>query len=84
MKDYYHKASATFLKISNDCLDEGKHDESIGYLEKGIDCNRKGYQNQPNHDLAHLLNRLAMAYHRKGDYEVSRAFQEESVDIIGK
>lgn len=84
MQDYYHKASSTYLTISEGCIAEGKTEESIGYLEKGIDANRKGHQNQPNHDLAHLLNRLALAFHKKGDYEVARAFQEESVDIVGK
>lgn len=84
MQEYFHKASSTYLFISGECLDEGKTDEGIKYLEKGIDCNRKGYQGEPNDDLAHLLNKLALAYHKKGDYEVARAFQEEGVDIIGR
>jgi tetratricopeptide (TPR) repeat protein len=84
MQEYFHKASATYLHISGDCLQEGKTEEGVKYLEKGIDANRRGYQGQPNHDLAHLLNRLALAYHKKGEYDVARAFQEESVDIIGK
>lgn len=75
MEEYYHKASTTYLLISNECLEESKTDEAISYLEKGIDCNRKGYQGKPNHDLAHLLNKLALSFHKKGDYEVARAFQ---------
>lgn len=68
MQEYFHKASSTYLHISSECLNEGKVDEGIKYLEKGIESNRKGYQGQPNHDLAHLLNRLALTYHKKGDY----------------
>ena len=84
MKEYYNKASKTYLLISHECIEQGKTDEAINYLEKGIDSNRKGHQGEANHDLAHLLNKLALSFHKKGDYEVARAFQEESVDIIGK
>lgn len=53
-------------------------------MERGIDCNRKGYRCQANTDLAYLLNRLANANHIKGEYEIARAFQEEALDIIAK
>ena len=84
MREYYGKACSTYLLISNECIEENKVDEGIKYLEKGIDCNRKGQQGQPNHELAFLLNKLALAYHKKGDYEIARAFQEECLDIIAK
>lgn len=84
MQEYYNKASSTYLSISNECLEEAKTEEAIRYLEKGIDCNRKGFQGKPNHDLAHLVNKLALSHHKKGEYDYARAFQEESVDIIGK
>ena len=66
--EYFSKASHVYLKISSDCLDEKKTSEAIKYLEKGIDCNRKGYQGQPNSDLSNLLNKLAMAHHLKAEY----------------
>ena len=84
MHEYYGKACSTYLTISQECIEENKVDEGIKYLEKGIDCNRKGEQGQPNHELAYLLNKLALAYHKKGDYEIARAFQEECLDIISK
>lgn len=84
MQEYYNKASATYLAISTECLQEAKTQQAIRYLEKGIDCNRKGFKGSPNHDLAQLLNKLALAHHKKGQYDYARAFQEESVDIVGK
>lgn len=65
-------------------MKENKNQEAIRYLERGIDCNRKGYRCQPNTDLAYLLNRLANANHIKGEYEIARAFQEEALEIIAK
>ena len=47
-------------------MEEKKHEEAIQYLEKGIDCNRKGYRGQANTDLAYLLNKLAMVHNVKG------------------
>ena len=84
MIEYYSRASSLYLQISGDCIEEKKNEEAIQYLEKGIDCNRKGYRGQANTDLAYLLNKLAMAHHVKGEYEIARAFQEESLDIISK
>lgn len=75
MVEYYSRASAIYLEISSACIKESKHEEAIRYLERGIDCNRKGYRCQPNTDLAYLLNRLAMVNHIKGEYEIARAFQ---------
>ena len=66
MIEYYSRASSIFLKISTDCVEEKKHEEAIQYLEKGIDCNRKGYRGQANTDLAYLLNKLAMVHNVKG------------------
>jgi hypothetical protein len=68
MQEYFSKASNIYLKISTECLEEKKIPEAIKYLEKGIDCNRKGYRGQPNSDLAYLLNKLAMAHHVKAEY----------------
>ena len=65
MAEYYSKASNIYLKIASECMDEKKTPEAIKYLEKGIDCNRKGYRGQANSDLALLLNKLAMAHHLK-------------------
>lgn len=66
MVEYYSRASSIYLQISGECLEENKNEEAIKYLERGIDCNRKGYRGQNNTDLAYLLNRLAMANHTKG------------------
>lgn len=79
MIEYYSRASAIFLDISNACMSENKNEQAIRYLQRGIDCNRKGYRCQPNTDLAYLLNRLAMANHIKGEYEIARAFQQEAL-----
>lgn len=49
-------------------MEENKNEEAIKYLEKGIDCNRKGYKCLPNTDLAYLLNKLAMANHINEEY----------------
>lgn len=84
MIEYYSRASSIFLQISTHCMEEKKNEEAIKLLEKGIDCNRKGYRGQANTDLAYLLNKLAMVHHIKGEYEIARAFQEESLDIIAK
>jgi hypothetical protein len=65
MTEYFSKASNVYLKIATECLEEKKTPEAIKYLEKGIDTNRKGYKGNPNTDLAHLLNKLAMAHHLK-------------------
>lgn len=84
MIEYYCRASTIYLEISDDCLKENKNQEAIKYLERGIDCNRKGYRCQPNTDLAYLLNKLAMANHINEEYQIARAFQEEALEIIGK
>lgn len=68
MTEYFSRASGIYLKIATECLEEKKVPEAIKYLEKGIDCNRKGYRGQPNADLSNLLNKLAMAHHVKAEY----------------
>lgn len=84
VEEYYDKASKLFCELGEESIQDKRYDEAVGFLEKGIECNRKSRNGVDNYELAELLNKLAMVHHRKNQYEVARAFQEEATDIVGR